>query len=155
MAANFRELIRKAIAIEAKMAEFYGTMATKATTPEAREIFKILAGEEEEHRALLQTYKEQGVFPRVSQVEEADLEPTLKVVASITPDTTPTDALAFAIRSEEYQHKFYKKLSQEYPPGLTQNFLKRMADMELVHKERVEKLHRWFSRFHGESIKDT
>jgi rubrerythrin len=86
---------------------------------------------------------------------EADLDPTLEVIASITPDMTSTDALAFAIRSEEYQHRFYKKLSLDYPPGWTQNFLKRMADMELVHKERVEKLHRWFSRFHEESTKDT
>ena len=32
------------------MAEFYEKMATKATTSETREVFKILAGEEEEHR---------------------------------------------------------------------------------------------------------
>ena len=51
MGATFRDLIQKAMAIEAKMAEFYGQMADKATTPEAREVFKILAGEEEEHRA--------------------------------------------------------------------------------------------------------
>ncbi|MDP2047118.1 MAG: ferritin family protein, partial [Deltaproteobacteria bacterium] len=75
-----------------------------------------------------------------------------KVVTSITPDMAPTDALAFAIRSEEYQHRFYKKLAQEYPPGWTQNFLKRLADMELVHKEKVEKLHRWFSRFQEKLI---
>jgi rubrerythrin len=146
MTANFRELIQKAIAIEARMAEFYGAMATKATTPETREILKILAGEEEEHRALLVTYLEQGQFPRVPRINEADLEPTLKVVGSINQDTAPGDALAFAIRSEEYQHRFYEKLAQDYPPGLTQNFLKRLADMELVHKERVEKLLRWYSR---------
>jgi rubrerythrin len=154
MTANFRELLQKAIAIEAKMAEFYGAMATKATTLEAREIFTILAAEEKEHRTLLETYREQGVFPRVPQVDEADLGPTLKVVASITPETRPSDALAFAIRSEEYQHKFYKKLAQEYPPGLTQNFLKRLADMELAHKEQIEKLQRWFSRLPGEPVKD-
>jgi rubrerythrin len=152
MAANFRQLIQKAITIETKMAEFYGTMTKKATTPETREVFKILAGEEEEHRALLETYLEKGEFPRIPKIEEADLEPTLKAVASITPDMTPTDALVFAIRSEEYQHRFYKKLALDYPPGWTQNFLKRMADMELVHKERVEKLQRWLSRFQGEMI---
>ncbi len=154
MSANFRELLKKAIAIESKMAEFYGSMVTRATDPETREIFKILTEEEEEHRTLLETYLEQGVFPRMTQIKEADLEPTLKVVASISQDTTAIDALAFAVRSEEYQHRFYKKLALEYPPGLTQKFLERMADMELVHKERVEKLHRWFSRKQGESIKD-
>ncbi len=149
MSTHFRDLIQKAIAIEAKMAEFYGTMVTKATTPETREIFKILAGEEEEHRALLGAYLEKGVFPKIPNVNATDLEPTVKVVASITPDITPTDALAFAIRSEEYQHRFYKKLASEYPLGLTQKFLERMADMELVHKDKVEKLHRWFSRVQG------
>jgi rubrerythrin len=49
MSANFRELIQKAMAIEAKMAEFYDKMAEKATTPETRAVFKILAGEEKEH----------------------------------------------------------------------------------------------------------
>jgi rubrerythrin len=146
MYADFRDLIRTAITIEAKMAEFYGKMATKATTPETREILRILAGEEEEHRVLLENYLKKGVFPQVPQIGAADLEPTLKVVGSITPDMAPADALAFAIRSEEYQHRFYKKLSLEYPPGWTQNVLQRLADMELVHKEKVEKLHRWFAR---------
>ena len=155
MSDSFRELIQKAIAIEAKMAEFYGKMAKKATTPEAREVFKILAGEEEEHRALLENYAKQGEFPQVPRIGESDLEPTLKIVASITPDMAPADALAFAIRSEEGQHNFYKKLAQEYPPGLTQSFLKRLAEMELVHKEKVEKLHRWFSRFQEQVITDT
>ncbi|MHB9073637.1 MAG: ferritin-like domain-containing protein [Desulfobaccales bacterium] len=146
MSTHFRDLIQKAIAIEAKMAEFYGTMIAKATTPETQDVFKILAGEEEEHRALLEAYLEKGVFPKIPKINAADLEPTAKTVASITPDMTPSDALAFAIRSEEYQHRFYKKLAQDYPPGWTRTFLQRMADMELVHKERVEKLHRWFSR---------
>ena len=146
MGATFRDLIQKAMAIESKRAEFYGKMAAKATTPETREVFEILAGEEEEHRALLANYLEKGEFPSIPPVEEADLEPTLKVVASITSDMAPTDALAFAIRSEGFQHRFYKKLSLAYPPCWTQNFLKRLADMELVHQEKVEKLHRWFAR---------
>ena len=155
MSASFRELIQKAMAIEAKMAEFYGKMAKEATNPEAREVFKILAGEEEEHRALLENYAKKGEFPQVPRIGESDLEPTLKMVASITPDMGPAEALAFAIRSEEYQHRFYKKLAQEYPSGWTQNFLKRLADMELVHKEKVEKLHRWFSRSQEQLITET
>jgi rubrerythrin len=146
MKPDFRGLMKRAIAIEVKMAEFYGRMAEETTNPDACEVFKILAGEEEEHRALLENYLEKGEFPQLPRIGEIDLEPTLKVVTSITPDMAPADALAFAIRSEEFQHRFYKKLAQEYPPGWTQNFLKRLADMELVHKEKVEKLHRWFSR---------
>jgi rubrerythrin len=46
MGETFRNLLGKAIAIEAKMAEFYERMAAKATTSETREIFEILAGEE-------------------------------------------------------------------------------------------------------------
>lgn len=152
MSASFRELIQIAIAIEVKMAEYYGKMAEETTNPEVREVFKIVAGEEEEHRVLLENYSKKGEFPQFPRISENDLEPTLKVVTSITPDMAPTDALAFAIRSEEYQHRFYKKLSLEYPPGWTQNFLKRLADMELVHKEKVEKLHRWFSRFQEQLI---
>ena len=152
MNANFRELIKKAMAIETKMAEFYGKMAEEATNPEAREVFKILAGEEEEHRVLLENYLERGEFPKIPQIGTIDLEPTLKAVTSITSNMAPSDALAFAIRSEEYQHRFYKKLAQEYPPGWTQTFLKRLADMELIHQEKVEKLHRWFSRFQEQLI---
>jgi rubrerythrin len=146
MSDSFRELIQKAITIETKMAAYYGKMAEEATNPEAREVFKILTGEEEEHRSLLENYAKEGEFPQVPRIGAADLEPTLEAVGSITPDMAPADALAFAIRSEEYQHRFYKKLAQEYPPGWTQKFLKRLSDMELVHKEQVEKLHRWFSQ---------
>lgn len=146
MTTKFRELLNKAIAFEAKMAEFYGTMAIKATNPDGREILEILAGEEKQHQILLQNYLNEGIFPRVPQVSEADLAPALQLVTYITPDMKPGGALAFAIRLEEYQHWFYKLLALKYPPGLTQKFLERMADMELVHKERVVKLHRWFSR---------
>ena len=152
MNGNFRDLIQKAIAIEAKMAEFYGKMATKATTPETREVFKILAGEEEEHRVLLENYLEKGEFPQFPPWGKLILNRRSRWLRSITADMGPLDALAFAIRSEEYQHRFYKKLSLAYPPGWTQNFLKRLADMELVHKEKVEKLHRWFSRFQEQLI---
>jgi rubrerythrin len=152
MNVDFRGLVKNAIAIEAKMADFYDKMATKATTPETREVFNILAGEEKEHRVLLENYLERGEFPQIPQIGAVDLEPTLEAVTSITPDMAPADALALAARSEEYQHRFYKKLSLEYPPGWTQNFLKRLADMELVHKEKVEKLHRWFSRVQGQLI---
>lgn len=155
MHPDFRTLIQKAIAIEAKMAEFYGKMSEETPNPEVREVFAILAGEEEEHRALLENYAEKGEFPQIPPIREFDLEPTLKVVTAITPDMAPLDALAFAIRSEEYQHRFYKKLSLAYPPGWTQNFLKRLADMELVHKEKVKKLHRWFSRFQAKLIEET
>ena len=155
MTSDFRDLIQKAIAIETKMAAFYGNMAMKATTSETREVLKILAGEEEEHRVLLENYLAKGEFPQIPQIGENDLDPTLKVVGSITTDMAPTDALAFAIRSEEFQHRFYKKLSRAYPPGWTQNVLKRLAEMELVHKEKVEKLHRWFSRFQEQLSADT
>jgi rubrerythrin len=154
MSDSFRDLIQKAIAIETHMAKIYGNMAAAATNQGTREVFKILAEEEEEHRVLLEGYLEKGEFPKIPQIGASDLEPTLEVVTSITPDMAPADALAFAIRSEEYQHRFYKKLAQEYPPGWTQNFLKRLADMELIHKEKVEKLHRWFSRFQ-EPVIDT
>lgn len=146
MTANFRELLQQAVAIEARMAEFYGTMAAQAATPETSEILKILAGEENEHRVLLETYLDIGIFPKIPKISASDLEPALQAVGAITQDTAPADALAFAVRSEDCQHKFYEKLSQEYPGGLVQNFLKRLADMELVHKERAEKLQRWFSR---------
>jgi rubrerythrin len=155
MGATFRNLIQQAMAIESKMADFYENMATKATTPETREVFKILAGEEKEHRVFLENYLERGEFPPIPSVGEADLEPTLKVVASITPDMAPTDALAFAIRSEGYQHRFYKKLSLAYPPGWAQTLLNRLADMELVHQEKVEKLHRWFSRLQEQRLTAT
>ena len=78
MSDSFRDLIQKAIAIEAKMAEFYEKMATKATTPETREVFKILAGEEKEHRVLLENYPKRGEFPKIPQIGESDLEPTFR-----------------------------------------------------------------------------
>jgi len=70
MHPDFRSLIQKAITIEAKMAEFYGKMAKETTNREAREVFEILAGEEEEHRALLENYSEKGEFPQIPQIGE-------------------------------------------------------------------------------------
>ena len=77
---------------------FWLVSRAEAAQTVAARCFKILAGEEEEHRALLENYAKKGEFPQVPRIGESDLEPTLKAVTSITPDMAPADALAFAIR---------------------------------------------------------
>lgn len=146
MYAKFLEIVQQAIDIEEKMHQFYLKMASKVKDKQTQEAFQGLAEEEKEHKVLLEDYLKKGVFPPIAGIKDADLEAP-QGLPPITEEMPATDALTFAIRSEEFQHQFYKKLALSYPPGEIRGFLKKMAAIELTHKERIETIQGWMSRF--------
>ena len=59
----------------------------------------------------------------------------------ISPDLSPKEALIIAAKREEGAYRFYQALASLQPPGEVQDFLNRMAEVELQHKEKVEYLY--------------
>jgi rubrerythrin len=59
----------------------------------------------------------------------------------ITPAMSPKEAMVIAAKREEGSYNFYQGLAALQPPGEIRDFLEKMAQVELSHKEKMEYLY--------------
>jgi rubrerythrin len=133
-------IINNAIAQEELSHEFYQRMANLVSHAETKETFQYLAKEELEHKAFLQSCFTADGCKLVGQAQNVHLAELLKA-PEFTKDLGPKEALVIAMKREEGAYRFYQGLAALQPPGEIQDFLEKMARMELGHKEKVEYLY--------------
>jgi rubrerythrin len=140
MDTEFQALINSAIAQEEKSHEFYLRMANLVSHAETKETFQYLAKEELEHKAFLQScFTPQGC-KLVGHPQDVHLAEHLQA-PEITPEMSPKEAMVIAAKREEGSYNFYQSLAALQPPGEIRDFLEKMAQVELSHKEKMEYLY--------------
>ena len=133
-------IINNAIAQEELSHEFYNRMANLVSHAETKETFQYLAKEELEHKAFLQScFTPQGCL-LMGHPQNVHLAEHLQA-PEITPEMSPKEALVIAMKREEGSHQFYQALAEMQPPGEIRDFLEKMAQVELSHKEKMEYLY--------------
>ena len=130
-------IINQAIAQEELSNEFYLRMAKLVSHQETKETFEYLAKDELEHKAFLQSCFTPDGCKLVGHPQNVHLAEMLKAPA-FTDDISPKEALVIAMKREEGSFNFYQSLAAVQPPGEIRDFLEKMAQMELSHKEKVE-----------------
>lgn len=133
-------IINNAIAQEELSHEFYQRMANLVSHAETKETFQYLAKEEMEHKTFLQSCFTADGCKLVGQAQNTHLAELLKA-PEFTVDLGPKEALAIAVLREEGSYRFYQSLAGLQPPGDVRDFLEKMAQVELSHKEKVEYLY--------------
>jgi rubrerythrin len=133
-------IINNAIAQEELSHEFYQRMANLVSHAETKETFQYLAKDELEHKAFLQSCFTADGCKLVGHAQNVHLAELLKA-PTFTAEMSPKEALVIAMKREEGSYKFYQGLAALQPPGEIQDFLEKMAQMELSHKEKVEYLY--------------
>ncbi|MFA5109963.1 MAG: ferritin family protein [Desulfobaccales bacterium] len=140
MSAELEAIIKSAIAQEELSHEFYQRLAGLVSHAETKDTLKFLAQEELEHKAFLQScFTPQGC-KLAGAAQNVHLAEMLAAPA-ITDDLSPKEALVIAMKREEGSYRFYQTLAELQPPGEIQDFLNKMAKVELQHKEKVEYLY--------------
>lgn len=140
MNEELRTLIEQAIAQEELSHDFYRRMAELVTHQDTKDTFLYLAKEEIEHKHfLMQCLTPQGC-PLAGHPQDTKLAEYMQA-PRITPEMTPKEALLVAMKREEAAYHFYQHLASLQPPGEAKAFLKKMAQVELGHKEKVEYLY--------------
>jgi len=134
------DLIHEAINQHELARDFYHKMAHLATKPETREIFEFLERDAEENKARLRQCLTPEGCPVVPPAHDAHLAEHLKT-PPITPDLSPKDALALAIKRSEALVRFYQTLAELQTPGEIRSRLEYLAKAELSHKEKLEYLY--------------
>jgi rubrerythrin len=133
-------IIKSAIAQEKASHEFYRRMADLMSHKETKETFEYLAREELEHQHFLEScYTPQGC-KLVGHPENVHLAEVMKT-PEFTEDLSPKEALVLAMKREEGSYRFYQALADMQPPGEVRDFLAKMAQVELSHKEKMEYLY--------------
>lgn len=140
MTTEITAIINSAISQEEQAHEFYLRMANLVSQAETKETFQYLAREELEHKAFLQSCITPQGCKLVGHPQNVHLAEHLQA-PEITPDMSPKEALVIAMKQEESSHRFYQTLAGLQPPGEIRNFLEKMAQMELSHKEKMEYLY--------------
>lgn len=140
MNQELQALIEQAIAQEELSHEFYRRMADLVSHAETKETFAYLAQEELDHKAFLKQCLTPAGCTLAGKATDTRLAEIMQA-PPISEDLSPRDALVVAMKREEGSYRFYKHLASLQPPGDAKDFLEKMAEVELGHKEKVEYLY--------------
>jgi rubrerythrin len=140
MSSELAAIIQSAIAQEELSHDFYKRLAAVATQPETKDILEYLAKEELEHQAFLQGCVTPQGCTLAGEAQNTHLAEMLEA-PPMRDDLSPKEALVIAAKREESSHRFYQALAALQPPGDVKDFLDKMAQVELKHKEKVEYLY--------------
>jgi len=140
MSTELQAVIKSAILQEELSHAFYKRLATLVSHVETKDTLEYLAKEEMEHKAFLQSCFTPVGCKLAGEAHNVHLAELLQAPA-ITDDISPKEALVIAMKREEGSYRFYQTLAGLQPPGEIQDFLNKMAKVELSHKEKVEYLY--------------
>jgi rubrerythrin len=133
------ELFSVAIGREIEANEFYKAVAKRVRNPAVAEIFSDLAREEHGHMEVLEKYKHDPTLEMKIQAPVSDFKIAESMnLPRLSPDAKPADAIALAMKKEQQAVEFYRALALRSSDSALKQVLDNLANMELVHKHRLE-----------------
>jgi rubrerythrin len=142
-------LIRSAIAFEEASYRFYREAGERASSPEHKHLFSLLAGEEVKHKEKLQSLTTQDLeevldFSQREEAERLDL-PDVKMPHKLGEADTPQKILLLAMDRESAACSFYHLLAERSKIPVAKKVFNFLASEEEEHKSRIEKEYRKLS----------
>ncbi len=133
-------VIKNAIDQEELSRAFYLRLAEVVSHADTKETLRYLAREELEHKQFLEGCITPQGCKLTGRPREVHLAELLEA-PSFSDALAPKEALVVAKKREEGSQRFYKALAALQPPGEIRDFLEKMAQVELSHKEKMEYLY--------------
>lgn len=140
---NILEILKEAISIEIYGKEYYSIFSEIVEEENARSIFKGLAGDERDHRLLLEKEyrKVSGKSFDANVMDEMNREKARNVFPeSLEPMniTETQEALKLGIRTEERSIEIYSNSAQETDIKSSKDLFLTLVDFEKEHKKILE-----------------
>lgn len=140
-ADDAKKIIAMAIENEVEAYTFYRGVADKAKNPTMKSIFSELAGEEKQHRELLQ-----GMLTKEISTMKFDASHDYKVVDALPAPALkvgmkPIEGLVIAIKKELEAMQMYTQLASLAKDTETKFLFSQLANMERGHKARLEDIY--------------
>ncbi len=136
-----RTIIMGAIDDEVEAYTYYKAVEEKVKDPALRRLFEDLAGEETQHRQLLETFltKDPAEF-RWKASKDYKVADTLET-PKLTEDLTPKEGIVIAIKKEQLAMDMYNELATLSTDAEQERLFTQLANMEESHKARLEDLY--------------
>ena len=140
-AEDVKKIISDAINNEIEAYTFYRGVADKAKNPAMKSLFSELAGEEKQHRELLQGMLTKDIskmkFDASHDYKVADELPT----PALKVGMKPLEGIVIAIKKELEAMQMYSQLAKLAKDTETQLLFSQLANMERGHKSRLEDIY--------------
>ncbi len=140
-AEDAKKIISMAIDREVESYTFYRGIADKVKDKALKDLFAQLAGEEKQHRELLQGMLTKDIakmkFDPSHDYKVADTLPSPK----LSVDMKPLEGIVVAIKKELEAMQMYSQLASLAKDTETQFLFTQLANMERGHKARLEDLY--------------
>lgn len=150
MAHTPEDILKEAILLEKRGKEFYRSVAEKSDSPAAKEIFEMMAVEEEEHIKFLvkqfQTYEKTRSFTKPDEYSDhAEDEVALKVLTEdlkkqITAASFEAAAIGAAIDFEGRAVKLYSDRANEAVDPNEKEIYRMLAVWESGHQKMLHEV---------------
>jgi rubrerythrin len=134
----YEKTLKFAIRNEVKAHDFYIDAATKLQDSFLKELFTDLANEENNHKAILESFHESDTntlpseIPSQYNISESIDEPELSTKMK------PADAFALAMKKEQEAMELYTWMANATSDLRQKELLLELAAMERIHKSRME-----------------
>lgn len=136
-----KKIISTAIDSEVEAYAFYKSVSDRAKDPALKKLFEELAGEEQKHRVILQTFLTKDTanlhFTAAKDYKVGDELPTPK----LTDDLKPLEGLVIAIKKELEAMQMYTQLATLSIDAEQELLFSQLANMERGHKARLEDIY--------------
>jgi len=134
---DMRTILDRALANEDASVAFYRQAAERASSPETRDALAMLAKDEQEHRLMLEEFRDgrrplPSGSPKTASLAEALGTP------EFSAEMSPADAFLLAAMKERLATQMYQNWAALYKAGPERDLLLRLAEMERQHEAHVE-----------------
>ena len=136
-AADMDAILDRAIANEGASAAVYRQAAGRVADAATRDALEGLVRDEVEHKRLIEEFKSGARALPEGTCSAGSLVETFGV-PEFSADLSPADAFLLAARKERLAVEFYENWAKLYPEGAERDLLLRLAEIERLHKVRVE-----------------
>ncbi len=140
---KFMDLIETAIRREEEAYHFYTDILEKMTDESAKETIREIAQDEKKHKAFLVKYRDQNWMPKDLKMSDVTFYKIAEYQKEpeISENMKSEDVYLVASHRELRSYNFYSELARLHEDGEVKEFLMKMANEELKHKEKVEYLY--------------
>ena len=143
MGKTVAEILDMAIQREVVAYDFYMDIYHKVDDASVKETVEFIAREEKKHKAFLVSYKE-GKYGtdslRMADVVEYKLAEYLEE-PEISKTSSSEEVYLVAAHREGRSYQFYSELANMHNDSKLKTMLQKMANEELLHKEKMEYLY--------------
>lgn len=136
---SISEMLAIAIRKEEEANRMYKDLALRVEEKEAKETLEYLAAEEQNHKRILEDYRQGKLKDSLELSKVIDYKIAEHTERNeITIDSEMKDIYLFAAHEELDAYNFYMNLAEHHAEGESRALLLKMANEEKKHKEKVE-----------------